>query len=548
MIFGTLATQSALGAILAHSLKAGKLRLKKGRVLDSTDLEALNEAGVSEIIAAQLEEGDVGEDKAASEIAGALTAVGIRAGAASTGRVNLFALQNGLFRADKTLVDRFNTIDPSITLATLADHEHVAAGDMVATIKIIPLAVSSEKLQRAVEAIAIPDIIVLRPFSSVRVGLVATQLPSLKSSVMDKTTRLLQERLNASGSTIVAEKRVAHDASEVGRAVVALCDKSDLIVAFGASAIVDAQDVIPAGIIAAGGTVDHVGMPVDPGNLLVLGHVGSVPVIGAPGCARSPRENGFDWVLARILSGETPTPETITGMGVGGLLKEIPSRPQPRLTGEAARVKNLPVEIVVLAAGRASRMGSVTDAPADASTPHKLLAEFGGVPLVRRSCETAIASTGGAVHAVVGYRGREMTAALEGLDVDQIENPDFDEGMASSLRCGIAAVGPDAAGVLVMLADMPAVAASHLSAMIDAFKQAGGQSIVRAASGQVRGNPVILPRETFDAISRLEGDVGARQIVASAGLPIIDVDIGDAALLDVDTRQAVLDAGGVLKD
>ncbi|WP_136656948.1 molybdopterin-binding/glycosyltransferase family 2 protein [Nitratireductor sp. XY-223] len=548
MKFGAVKTDDALGAVLAHSLKTGKLRLKKGRVLGAVDLEALRAAGVSEVIAAQLEPGDVGEDEAATRLADALDAPLVRAGPAATGRVNLFAERSGLFRAESVKVDRFNRIDPAITLATIADHQQVSAGDMVATVKIIPLAVGGASLERAAEAIASPGTMGVRPFDSARVGLVATELPSLKTSVMDKTARLLQERLNASDSTLIEEVRTAHNAEAVGEAVAALKEKSDIIIAFGASAIVDGDDVIPAGIRLAGGVVDHVGMPVDPGNLLVLAHIGDVPVIGAPGCARSPKENGFDWILARILAGERPDSDVITAMGVGGLLKEIPSRPQPRLAGRPTQKEEPPVEIVVLAAGQASRMGvAAGDADRAATPPHKLLAEFDGVPLIRRSCETALASKARAVHVVTGFRGNDMGSALAGLDVSLIDNPDYEEGMASSLRRGVSALSPQARGVLVMLADMPAITSAHLDALIDAFRAAGGNVVVRAASGQVRGNPVVLPRETFDAVMRLEGDVGARQIIASAGLQVIDVDIGDAALVDVDTRQAVLDAGGVLR-
>ncbi|MEM9104755.1 MAG: molybdopterin-binding/glycosyltransferase family 2 protein [Pseudomonadota bacterium] len=543
MKFGPVATRDALGAVLAHSQSAGSLRLKKGVRLKAEDLEALAAAGIGEIIVAQLEEGDVGEDDAAAQLAAALNAEGVRVGAASTGRVNLFAEHNGLFRVNAALVDAFNRIDQAITLATLPDHEQVSAGDMVATIKIIPLAVAATNLEKAIKAISTGDVIALLPFASVKVGLIATELPSLKVSVMDKTRRLLAERLSASGSVIVEEMRVPHTGQAVGEAMQRFGDDCDLVIVFGASAIVDSQDVIPAGIVEAGGVVDHVGMPVDPGNLLVLGHVGETPVIGAPGCARSPKENGFDWVLARILAGETPTGDTIMGMGVGGLLKEIPSRPQPRLKAEAASNKDLSVDIVVLAAGRASRMGTAEEG----TPPHKLLAEFDGTPLIRRSCKIALDSDGNNVHVVTGYRSAEMNAAIADLDVDVIDNPDFDDGMASSLRCGIGALGTDVPGALIMLADMPAIEAADLSKMIAAFRKAGGRTIIRAASGDVRGNPVILPRQTFDAITRLEGDVGARQIIANAGLPIVDVDIGDAALLDVDTRQAVIDAGGVLK-
>ena len=105
---------------------------------------------------------------------------------------------------------------------------------------------------------------------------------------------------------------------------------------FGASAIADRRDVIPAAIEAAGGAVEHFGMPVDPGNLLLVGRVGEKPVIGAPGCARSPKENGFDWVLQRLLAGLAVTRSDITRLGVGGLLMEIVSRGQPRSGGEPA--------------------------------------------------------------------------------------------------------------------------------------------------------------------------------------------------------------------
>lgn len=551
MRFGPVKRDDALGSVLAHSLVAGKVRLKKGRVLSADDLATLASAQVEQVIVARLEADDVGEDDAAERLADVLVADGLRAGKAATGRVNLYATRNGLFLADKTLVDQLNLVHPSITLATLADHTQVAAGDMVATVKIIPLAVAGDHLNRAMQAISAPGILVLRLFESRVVGLVATQLPSLKPSVMDKTARLLQERLNASGSHILPELRVPHDAVAVGEAILSLVDRCDLVIAFGASAIVDPLDVLPAGILHAGGHVDQVGMPVDPGNLLVLGHVGKVPVIGAPGCARSPRENGFDWVLARILTGETPAPEMIMQMGVGGLLKEIPGRPQPRLASEQVSKGKLPVDIVVLAAGRASRMGAGKtagglDKEGQLPAPHKLLAEFAGVPLIRKSVETARCA--GKVHVITGYRSHDMKAALEGLDVAIVHNPDFDEGMASSLRCGVSVMGPEVAGILVMLADMPGISAAHLRTMLDTFNQAGAKVIVRAASGALRGNPVILPRETFEALSRLEGDVGARQVIASAGLPIIDVDIGDAALLDVDTQQAVLDAGGILKN
>ncbi|TDR34159.1 molybdenum cofactor cytidylyltransferase [Aquamicrobium defluvii] len=198
------------------------------------------------------------------------------------------------------------------------------------------------------------------------------------------------------------------------------------------------------------------------------------------------------------------------------------------------------VAIILLAAGRASRMG--------VGGTHKLLAEFAGVPLVRRSAERAISSGANSVTVVTGYRHEEIQAALDGLDLDLAHNPDFASGMASSLKRGFGASKPRRAdGVLVMLADMPDVTAGDLTTLISAFRTAGGHAVVRAASQGKRGNPVILPQSLHEEVTLLEGDVGARQIIESCGLAVIEVEIGDGAVLDVDTPEAVIAAGGVLK-
>jgi molybdenum cofactor cytidylyltransferase len=544
--FGPVTLDAAENAVLAHSVASGKLRLKKGTVLGTAEIERLREAGMTQVIAAILEKDDVPEDEAASRIAALLDRSGMRAGPATTGRVNLFARWNGLFRVDRAIVDRFNRVDPAITLATLDDHAQVLAGEMVATVKIIPLAVESTRLEQAVTVLENTIAMEVKSFRPAEVALIATELPSLKPSVMDKTARLLKQRLAASGSRLVSEIRVAHATEDVAEAIGRVIDSCDLVILFGASAVVDSMDVLPAAIVLAGGFVDRVGMPVDPGNLLVLGHIGNTAIIGAPGCARSPKENGFDWILARILAGQTPSSQEIADLGVGGLLMEIPSRPSPRLSGETPGVVKPDVEAVILAAGRASRMGSTGQN--DGGMPHKLLAEFDGVPLVRKTVETVLSADISHVHVVTGYRSADIQRALNGLDIEVVSNPDYEEGMASSLRLGISATGEDCSGVFVILADMPFISPRHLNTMLDAFAEHDGFAIVRAASGAKRGNPILLPRSTFAAISQLEGDIGARSIIEESGLAVIDIDIGDAALIDVDTKEAVIAAGGVLKE
>lgn len=541
MKFGPVPVAEAEGVVLAHSLRQAGVSFAKGHRLSAADAASLAAAGIGTVIAVRLDPDDLIEDEAAARIAAAIAGDHHTVTEARTGRVNLHSAVNGLFTANREAVDALNRIDPAITFACLESHVPVMAGEMIATVKIIPLALRTSSVERAEAHLVDNRLVDIHPFMPHDVTLIATALPSLKPSVMDKTARVLARRLLLSDSALRREIRTAHSAEAVASAIkesLAKGDAQPLIVIFGASALTDFEDVIPAAIRLAGGEVVQAGLPVDPGNLLVLGRIGTVPVIGAPGCARSPAENGFDWVLNRILAGLFPTALDLTGLGVGGLLKEIPVRPSPR---DALETTAEPLSILglVLAAGKASRMGD---------GGHKLLAEFSGEPLVRRSTRVLMEGGLSQVTVVTGHRREEIETALTGLDVLRVHNPDYASGMASSLVSGLlSGTMSEADGILVMLADMPGVTPEDIARMVEAFRAEGGRAVIRAVSAGKRGNPVILPRATFAAIRKLEGDTGARAIIETCGLPVVDVEIGAAAHLDVDTPEAVLQAGGILK-
>lgn len=330
MRFGPFPADQAEGAILAHAMKLPDRRLKKGHVITAEDVELFASNGIGTVIAAHLESHDIEENAAASHVAEALTSDQITAAEAFTGRVNLYAATTGILAIDKVLVDLINQVDPAITVATLANDVFVEAGRMIATVKIIPFAVNSQLVQQVIDLINEGAVLSLADARPLRVGLISTQLPSLKPSVMDKTRRIQSERLSPSGSKLVEERRVDHSQEAVAEAINDMKANCDLLLIFGASAITDKADVIPAGIELSGGEVVYFGMPVDPGNLLLVGQVDQIPVIGAPGCARSPAENGFDWVLQRIICDLPVDKAYLSGLGVGGLLMEISARPQPR--------------------------------------------------------------------------------------------------------------------------------------------------------------------------------------------------------------------------
>ncbi len=529
MEFDTVAVETALGAILAHGVRAGDKRFKKGRVLSASDLADIAGAGIATLAVARLERTDVGEDEAATRIAARCGGLSVRTGAAFTGRVNLYALESGLAGIDAAAVAALNGIDEAITIATVPALARVAKGQMLATIKIIPFAAPRAAVEAAERLLSSAPVGV-QPFRPHRAALISTFLPDTKPSLLDKNRAALEDRLSSLGSSLVFERRVAHETEALSAAIAeAAAAGADPILVFGASAITDRRDVIPAAIARAGGTITHFGMPVDPGNLLLLGVLDGKSVVGLPSCARSPKLNGFDFVLWRLLAGLPVGRAEIAAMGVGGLLTEIPSRPQPR-DERPATVPHLPkVAAIVLAAGLSSRMGS-----------NKLLQSVRGKPLVRHAVEAALRSAASPVVVVTGKDGAEVRRALAPLAPLFVDNPDFSKGLSTSLKRGLSALSEDCDGALVLLGDMPDVTPALLDKLIAAFDPGEDRAICVATRHGRRGNPVLWARRFFPEMLAIEGDVGARHLIAQYGELVCEVEAADdGPLTDIDTPDAL---------
>ena len=324
MKFGPVPLAEALGAVLAHSVATPQGRLRKGRVLSAEDVAALAQAGIDAVTVARLEPGDVDENAAALRLAQAVAGPGLRIADPFTGRVNLMAEGPGVVLLNTAALEAVNAVDPMITIATVPPYQQMQTGGMVATIKMISYAVSGDDLDRACAAAGQGAIRRVPPVLK-RATLIVTDVPKGPG---DKGKSAIEDRLQALDVTLAQTLVIPHTEAALSDALQQ--EVGDLVLILTASATSDPQDVAPAALRAAGGVVDRFGMPVDPGNLLFLGALGEVPVIGLPGCARAPALNGADWVLSRVICGIPVTAADIAGMGVGGLLKEIPTRPQPR--------------------------------------------------------------------------------------------------------------------------------------------------------------------------------------------------------------------------
>jgi molybdenum cofactor cytidylyltransferase len=318
--FGKVQLEAAGGGILAHSVRRGRAVFRKGQVLGPAELAALKEAEIEEVTVALLDLGDIEENEAARRVAAAVVASGVAEGAPATGRVNLFASHSGLLSFDPGAIDRVNAVTEDVTLATFPLRAPVEAAQMVATVKIIPFAVPETVLDLCIAA-GQGAAIAVYPFRPLRARLIQTVTAELKPSVMAKTSKVTADRMARLGGAIAGETRCPHDVARLTADMAAALEaECDILLVIGASAIVDRRDVIPAAIEAIGGRIERLGMPVDPGNLILVAEVGGIPVLGLPGCARSPARNGLDWVLERLSAGFPVTNGIVAAMGVGGLL------------------------------------------------------------------------------------------------------------------------------------------------------------------------------------------------------------------------------------
>jgi len=533
MHFGMIPVQDAEGAILAHSVKTPSGALKKGRVLSGDDIARLREAGAEEVMAARFEAGDVPEDEAAGRTAQAAAGENIEVAVPFTGRANLFAKAHGLAVIDQAKLLELNRLHEGLTIATVGAFEKVTPGQMAATIKVITFSVPEAVVGRAEALLASNGgLVSIAPFASKATGLILTLVPGTKRNVLEKRARAVGDRLEALGSKLGAIEYCDHNKEAVLAAIGKLSQESlDPILVFGASAIVDRGDVIPAAVEAAGGEIVHLGMPVDPGNLLLVGRLPGADVIGVPSCAGTPKVNGFDWVLERRLAGLPVGADEVTAMGLGGLLKEVLGRPQPRAQQAAEAERRAPrIAVIVLAAGRSTRMGK----------RNKLLEELRDKPIVRHVVEVALKSQASQVVVVTGHQSRRVRDALKGLDVDYTENPDYGEGLSTSLKAGLNALRSGLDGAIICLGDMPEVQASHLDHLIAAFAPKESRAICVPIREGRRGNPVLWSAEFFDEMGQIRGDAGARHLIGQHEDQVAEVDLAsDAIFVDIDTPEAL---------
>lgn len=596
MFFGDVPTEQANDCILAHSLRVENLRIRKGEILSEELIRNLLANNVDAVTVARLEPGDIHEDEAAHQLANALSGPGVYLGDARTGRVNVYAAGTGLLEINRPSVLASNSVSHSITFATLAENQWVPQGKLVATAKIIPFAVAADELQMATTAVtqsARPALQLHTPTPH-RAHLVQTTLSATTNRVLEKTVNVCAQRLAKRQAELVSSATCTHASDALASALSALADTTDFrdgdwILVVGASAISDIDDVIPAAIRQLGGNIERLGIPVDPGNLLMNAELQGHRVIGLPGCARSPKHNGFDQFLDRMSCNLPIDDNWVNSLAVGGLLNEIPERPQQRTKLPAIEpptdknvTPNRKIAAVILAAGRSQRFGH----------NNKLLALWQQKPILQHTLENLAASKVDELLLVTGHDSDALHQSVPLLQqlqpmannsdhakdhsqscshttthagrigesekpLNVLHNPDHRDGMATSLRSAISFLAqrnrdvfcaasqtndsPTQHGieaVLVCLGDMPMISTSTINQLIDAWRSDLNASAFIPVLDGKQGNPVIMTSGLFDSLLSLSGDTGARKLLQDSPAVVTEVRVDDPAILqDIDTTE-----------
>ena len=519
------------GSILAQTYNLSGRTLSKGTHVSEEILELLNRENVKNILCAVPHEDDIHEDSAAEAISKALDENQLYAEEASTGRVNFRTPALSIVRYNRELIKKINLVDESIAFSIVEHNQLLAKNDLIATLKIIPFFVSKRYIEQVVSLIAKNEIFKVHRLEEKKVELIQTYYDWQKRSIFKATSNVTSSRLDALGCPLQKETLIPHDHKSLCSEIKSSVDSgAQVLLISGASAITDRSDHIPKAILSVGGEIIQYGLAVDPGNLLLIGKIGNTTIIGMPGCARSPKLNGFDWVLQLLMANIPINKEELADMGAGGLLMEIASRPLPRALAKSAKKREKKIMGIILAAGNSSRMGK----------DNKLLRNIGGASLVRNTAVEMLKSDLDSCSIVLGYQSDKVAAVIKDLNINLILNPFWEEGQASSLKAALNTLDSSYSDLLVMLGDLPGVKSKHINKIIEEHLLANNRKskITIPSFNGKKGNPVIWGKSFFPDLSNLEGDVGGRTLFDQHPAAINLLVMEDKAVItDTDTPE-----------
>ncbi len=317
--------QDAIGMVLCHDVTQiipGKFKgraFKKGHIIRPEDISPLLDIGKEHVYVWEMQEGFLHEDDAAMRIAAAAAGQGIVLSEPREGKVELSAASRGLLKVNSDALYNINEVD-QVICATLHSNQTVAGGKVVAGTRIIPLVIEENKILQ-IEKICKTNypLVAVKPFRPYTVGIITTGSEVYHKRIQDKFSPVLRNKFNDLGSTVVSQRILPDNVELIAQAIAEFIGEGTELIAVTGGMSVDPDDVTPSGIKAAGGRIITYGAPALPGAMFLLAYIGSIPVLGLPGCVMYHKTTIFDLIVPRILAGEVIVREDIIKLGHGGL-------------------------------------------------------------------------------------------------------------------------------------------------------------------------------------------------------------------------------------
>ncbi len=523
--------QESLGSVIAQTYNLPGKTISKGTFVTSEIVDYFKEVDVQTILCAVPDNGDIHEDEAANIISNAIDRSHIYAESASTGRVNFKSQALCLVRYKRDLIKEVNLVDESIAFSIVEHNQLLAKNDLIATLKIIPFFTQKKYVDQVISILDKNELFKTHSLNKKEVSLIQTSFVWQKKSMFKATSNVTRNRLESLDCSLNEEKLIRHDYNVLRTEIRSSIESGiDILLISGASAIIDRSDYIPKAILSEGGEIIQYGLAVDPGNLLLVGKIAETTIIGMPGCARSPKLNGFDWVLQLLMADIPVVKEELAEMGAGGLLMEIASRPLPRALAKSVNKREKKIMGVILAAGNSRRMGK----------DNKLLKNIDGAPLIRNIALEITKSDLDSCSIVLGYQSDKVADVIKDLNINLILNPLWKEGQASSLKVALNSLTSSYSDLLVMLGDLPGIKSGHINRIIEehlSSENRRSKITIPSFKGE-KGNPVIWGKSFFHDLSNLEGDVGGRVLFDQhpAAINLIEMD-DPGVVTDTDTPE-----------
>ena len=315
--------EQAVGLTLCHDITEMKdgfkgAAFKRGHVIRPEDVEHLLNIGKRTVFIWEENAGEVHEDDCARRMAAMAPVEGAHYTEPAEGKVLLLADQRGMFRLNRSLLERINRIG-DLTIATLPDHYPVEKGARLASMRIVPLVTEEAQMQQAEELCKNEKLLDLLPYRHKKVGVIITGSEVYSGRIQDRFEPVVRQKMAAYPSEIVGVTICDDDLDGIVAAARAHLEKGADFLIFTGGMSVDPDDLTPTAIRQLGADIISHGVPAQPGNMTLVAYLGDIPVLGIPGAAIHLPTTIFDVLLPQIFAGEKLDKADLTALGEGGL-------------------------------------------------------------------------------------------------------------------------------------------------------------------------------------------------------------------------------------